>query len=181
MANYLMKLRSRGNSKIYYQVDEEFVAVGKLSTNWSMYYTAAHPQKGLWLCDQDLSYDKPIIIGFVRWDNISRVVIDIIHKNVFIVVKDYSEVVQNADSEFRILYKKTVSHQMSDTSEMSICLPFDLFSGRIIPYIERTVKTKYKAEEVKSSLFLTISSILVIILMVLGVVCGLIDIFGDKI
>ena len=132
-----------------------------------MYYTAAHPQKGLWLCGHTLD-NKPIIIGFVRWDNISRVVIDEKNENVFIVVKDYNEVVQNADFDYRKLYKKTYLHQMSDTSEMSICLPLELFSGRIIPYLEKTTKTEYKEEKVKTSFFLTIVFILLIILLVCG-------------
>lgn len=166
MANVVRKLLSTGNSKIYYQVENEFVAVGTLFTNWSIHYTAAHPQKGLWLCGHTLN-NKPIIIGFVRWDNISRVVIDEKNENVFIVVKDYNEVIQNADFDFRKLYKKVYSHQMSDTSEMSICLPLDIFSGGIIPYIERTMKTEYKEEEVQTSLFLTIVYILLIILFVI--------------
>ena len=166
MANNVIKFLLSGNAKIYYQVEKEFVAVGSLYTflRSSMYYTAAHPQMGLWLCGLFLKNNKPLIIGFVRWDNISRVVIDKNNEKVFIVVKDYDEVVQNADFDFRILYKKTYLHQMCDTYEMSICLPLELFSDGIIQYLERTIKTEYKEEEPKTGLFLTYAFILVIAL-----------------
>ena len=49
MSNLISRTLATGNSKIYYNVEKEFEAVGTLYTNSSMHYVAAHPHP--WIVD----------------------------------------------------------------------------------------------------------------------------------
>lgn len=162
-----------GNAKIYYDVVKEFEAVGAIFTNWDLHYTAAHPQKGLWLCGNK-GNNVPIVIGFVRWENISRIVVDNEHETVFVVMYNQDEVLDKADFEFKKLYKKAFLHQMSDTGEMSICLPIDLFSEALLNYLNKKIHVEFKKEDVKSSIWMNLLYGIVII----GLVLGLLSKFG---
>lgn len=168
MSNFREKI-SVGIAKRYYQVEDEFEAVGTLFVNYNMHYTAAHPTLGLWLCANTMD-NKAIAIGFVQWSNIKRVVIDQKSERVFIVVKDYETAIKDADTMFRTLHKKAYTHKMSDTGDLSIMLPLDLFSGSIIPYLVSKVLVEYKEEEVKTSIWMTILQIFVLSAIVLAVV-----------
>ena len=87
MSSFRTKITT-GIVKKYYEVENEFDAVGTLFINWNMYYTAAHPTLGLWLCTNAMNV-KAIVIGFIQWSNIKRVVVDKKSESVFIVVNDY--------------------------------------------------------------------------------------------
>ncbi|MBR5208498.1 MAG: hypothetical protein IKV67_01470 [Paludibacteraceae bacterium] len=156
-----------GNAKIYYDVVKEFEAVGTIFSNWDLHYTAAHPQKGLWLCGNK-GNNVPIVIGFVRWENISRIIIDNENETVFVVMYNQDEVLDKADFEFKKLYKKAFLHRMSDTGEMSICLPIDLFSEELLNYLNKKNHVEFKKEDVKSSIWMNLLYGIVIIVFVLG-------------
>lgn len=134
MGKMISKMFATGISKIYYKVENEFVATGTLFTNFGMYYTAAHPALGLWMCGMAVD-NNIIVIGFVDWANITRIVIDRKNENVFVVLKSYEEALVQVDKSFKMLYKKAYSHQMSDTGEMAFVTPLDLWSGNILPYL----------------------------------------------
>ena len=156
-----------GNAKRYYQVETEFDAVGTFFTNSQIHYTAAHPTLGLWLSANAIN-NQPIVIGFIEWSNIKRVVINNQSKSVFIVVNDYETAIRDADAIFRTMYKKTYTHQMSDTGDLALCLPLDLFTGNIIPYLQSRQLVEYRTEKVKTSIWLTILYIIVIGIFVLA-------------
>jgi len=175
MANFIREKLSTGNSKIYYQVENEFDVVGTLFTNWDMHYTAAHPTKGLWVCSHTLD-NKPIVIGFIKWDNIKRIVVDEKNEAVFIILRDLDSVIENMDTLNKI-YKKSITHQMSDNGEMSICLPTDIFSGGMLPYLSNRFPTEYKEEKIETSLIMTIIVYIVFILVAIAIILKFIDIF----
>ena len=157
-----------GIVKKYYEVENEFDAVGTLFINWNMYYTAAHPTLGLWLCTNAMN-DKPIVIGFIQCSNIKRVVVDKKSESVFIVVNDYESAIRDAHSMFRNMYKKAYTHQMSDSGDLALVLPLDLFTGNMIPYLDSRNIVEYKEEEVKTSIWLTILQIAAILMVIFGV------------
>lgn len=146
MANFITRATATGNSKTYYKVEDEFVATGTFFSDSGMYYVAAHPSLGLWICAQT-GDNTPIPIGFVRWGNIERFVVDEEHSSVFVVLKNYDEVINNADFTFRKIYKGPFTHVMQDTQEKSIKLPLSLFSGGILPYLQQ--RYTITAEKVK--------------------------------
>ena len=154
--------------KKYYEVENDFVAVGTLFINWNTYYTAAHPTLGLWLCTNAMN-DKPIVIGFIQWSNIKRVVVDKKSESVFIVVNDYESAIRDAHSMFRNMYKKTYTHQMSDSGDLALVLPLDLFTGNMIPYLDSRNIVEYKEEEVITSRWLTILQIAIILMVIFGI------------
>ena len=160
MSNIREKL-ALGNAKRYYQVEKEFDAVGTFFTNSQMYYTAAHPTLGLWLSANTMN-NQPIVIGFIQWSNIKRVVVDKKSEGVFIVVNDYETAIRDSDKIFRTMYKKTYTHQMSDSGDLALCLPLDLFTGNIIPYLESRHLVEYKTEKVKENIWLIILYIIVL-------------------
>ena len=157
-----------GITKRYYEVENEFEAVGTLFVNYNMYYSAAHPTLGLWLCANAMD-NNAIVIGFIQWSNIKRVVVDTKSELLFVVVNDYESAIRDAHSMFRKMYKKAYTHQMSDTGDLSLMLPLDLFTGNILPYLESRNLVEYKEEKVKTNIWLTIIQIAVILLIALGV------------
>ena len=58
---------------------------------------------------------------------------------------------------------------MSDTGDLSLMLPLDLFTGNILPYLESRNLVEYKEEKVKTNIWLTIIQIAVILMIALGV------------
>lgn len=157
-----------GITKRYYEVENEFEAVGTLFVNTNMHYSAAHPTLGLWLCANTMD-NKAIVIGFIQWSNIKRVVVDTKSENLFVVLNDYESAIRDAHSIFRKIYKKAYTHQMSDTGDLSLMLPLDLFIGNIIPYLESRNIVEYKEEKVKTNIWLTILQIAVLLMIILGV------------
>lgn len=167
MSSFRAKISS-GITKKYYQVENEFEAVGTLFVDNDMYYTAAHPMLGLWLCGRAMD-NNPIVIGFVQWRNIKRIVIDKNSGTVFVVVNDYETAIKDSHSMFRKMYKKTFTHQMSDTGDLSFALPLDLFTGNMVPYLEARNLVEYKEENVKTKIWLTILQIVVLLFVIIGV------------
>ena len=167
MSSFREKITT-GITKRYYEVENEFEAVGTLFVNYNMYYSAAHPTLGLWLCANAMD-NKAIVIGFIQWSNIKRVVVDTKSELLFVVVNDYESAIRDAHSMFRKMYKKAYTHQMSDTGDLSLMLPLDLFTGNILPYLESRNLVEYKEEKVKNNIWLTIIQIAVILLIALGV------------
>lgn len=157
-----------GITKRYYEVEDEFDAVGTLFVNSNMYYSAAHPTLGLWLCANAMD-NNVIVIGFIQWSNIKRVVVDTKSEVLFVVVNDYESAIRDAHSMFRTMYKKAYTHQMSDTGDLSLMLPLDLFTGNIVPYLESRNLVEYKKEKVKTNIWLIIIQIVVILIIVLGI------------
>ncbi len=166
MSSFRAKIAT-GITKRYYEVENEFEAVGTLFVNNNMHYSAAHPTLGLWLCANAMD-NNVIVIGFVQWSNIKRVVIDKKTETLFGVVNDYETAIRDARSMFRHMYKKAYTHQMSDTGDLSLMLPLDLFTGNIVPYLESRNLVEYKEEKVKTSIWLTILYIVVLLLIILG-------------
>ena len=167
MSNIREKIAT-GNAKRYYQVETEFKAVGTFYTNGQMHYTAAHPTLGLWLSANTMD-NKPIVIGFIQWSNIKKVVVNKQSESVFIVVNDYETAIRDSDKIFRMMYKKTYTHQMSDSGDLALCLPLDLFTGNIIPYLESRNLVEYKEEKVKTNIWLTILYIIALCAIIGGV------------
>jgi len=167
MSSFREKITT-GITKRYYEVENEFEAVGTLFVNYNMYYSAAHPTLGLWLCANAMD-NNAIVIGFIQWSNIKRVVVDTKSELLFVVVNDYESAIRDAHSMFRKMYKKAYTHQMSDTGDLSLMLPLDLFTGNILPYLESRNLVEYKEEKVKTNIWLTIIQIAVILLIALGV------------
>ena len=167
MSSFREKITT-GITKRYYEVENEFEAVGTLFVNYNMYYSAAHPTLGLWLCANAMD-NNAIVIGFIQWSNIKRVVVDTKSELLFVVVNDYESAIRDAHSMFRKMYKKAYTHQMSDTGDLSLMLPLDLFTGNILPYLESRNLVEYKEEKVKNNIWLTIIQIAVILLIALGV------------
>jgi len=62
---------------------------------------------------------------------------------------------------------------MSDTGDLSLMLPLDLFTGNIIPYLESRNIVEYKEEKVKTNIWLTILQIVVAVLVILGMLSKL--------
>ena len=116
-----------------------------------MYYTAAHPSLGLWLCGLAAN-NQIIVIGFVDWDNIARVVVDTKNEYVFIVPKDFEKAFRKTGFDFRKIYKKAFTHRMSDTGEMAFLVRLDLCTGNILPYLSTRVPMEEKEEKVKTSI-----------------------------
>ena len=166
MSSFREKITT-GITKRYYEVENEFEAVGTLFVNYNMHYSAAHPTLGLWLSANAMD-NKAIVIGFIQWSNIKRVVVDEKSEILFVVVNDYESAIRDADSIFRKMYKKAYTHQMSDTGDLSLMLPLDLFTGNILPYLESRNLVEYKEEKVKTNIWLTIIQIAVILMIVLG-------------
>lgn len=167
MSSFREKI-STGITKRYYEVENEFEAVGTLFVNYNMHYSAAHPTLGLWLSANAMN-NKAIVIGFIQWSNIKRVVVDKKSEILFVVVNDYESAIRDADSMFRKMYKKAYTHQMSDTGDLSLMLPLELFTGNIIPYLESRNLVEYKEEKVKTNIWLTIIQIAVLLMIILGV------------
>ena len=167
MSSFRAKIAS-GITKRYYEVENEFEAVGTLFVNNNMHYSAAHPTLGLWLCANAMD-NNVIVIGFVQWSNIKRVVIDKKTETLFVVVNDYETAIRDAHSMFRHMYKKAYTHQMSDTGDLSLMLPLDLFTGNIVPYLESRNLVEYKEEKVKTSIWLTILQIVGLLLIIFAV------------
>ena len=167
MSSFREKITT-GITKRYYEVEDEFEAVGTLFVNYNMYYSAAHPTLGLWLCANAMD-NNALVIGFIQWSNIKRVVVDTKSELLFVVVNDYESAIRDAHSMFRKMYKKAYTHQMSDTGDLSLMLPLDLFTGNILPYLESRNLVEYKEEKVKTNIWLTIIQIAVILLIALGV------------
>ena len=167
MSSFRAKITT-GITKRYYEVENEFEAVGTLFVNWNMYYSAAHPTLGLWLCANAMD-NKAIVIGFIQWNNIKRVVVDEKSEILFVVVNDYESAIRDAHSMFRKMYKKAYTHQMSDTGDLSLMLPLDLFTGNIVPYLESRNIVEYKEEKVKTNIWLTILQIAALLIIILAV------------
>ena len=167
MSSFRAKITT-GITKRYYEVENEFEAVGTLFVNDNMYYSAAHPTLGLWLCANAMD-NNALVIGFIQWSNIKRVVVDTKSELLFVVVNDYESAIRDAHSMFRKMYKKAYTHQMSDTGDLSLMLPLDLFTGNILPYLESRNIVEYKEEKVKTNIWLTIIQIAVILMIALGV------------
>ena len=145
----LQKKLAKGNAKLYYEIENEFEAVGTFFTDWNMYYIAAHP-KGLWL--SGITLDNTLVpIGLVPWDNILKMIIDSKNAMIYIVVKDFDSILSNADWQVRKIYKNSFLHKMLDTGEMSICLEEDLFSGNILPYLKNKIPTEEKEVELSTT------------------------------
>jgi len=175
MPKFITKALATGIAKDYYKVEKEFEAVGTLFTTWDMFYVAAHPQKGLWLCGI-LMNNKPIIIGFVDWKNLDRIIIDDKNENVFIVVNNYDVIVKNASFDFRKMYKSVFSHTMN-SGEKSFVLPKELFSGNIIPYLRGKCTIEYDEIEVKGSIFWTIITIVTVISIIVLFIIKIFELF----
>lgn len=164
----LHKTLATGKAKIYYELKDEFESVGTRFVNWDMHYTAAHA-KGLWLCG-NVANNKPLIVGLVPWSNISRMIVDSKNERVYIEVKDLQSIIDNASTDFK-LYKKSFTHPMSDTSQMAIALPIDLFSGNILYYLQNRIPTEVReekltdSEKLRSTIF-TIIGIVAIVLVI---------------
>lgn len=167
MSSFREKI-STGITKRYYEVEDEFEAVGTLFVNYNMHYSAAHPTLGLWLCANAMD-NNAIVIGFIQWSNIKRVVVDTKSETLFVVVNDYESAIRDAHSMFRKMYKKAYTHQMSDTGDLSLMLPLDLFTGNILPYLESRNLVEYKEEKVKTNIWLTIIQIAALLMIALGV------------
>lgn len=173
MATKAQKTFAVGKAKEYYQIEDSFEAVGTLFVDWNMHYTAAGP-KGVWLCGNVLN-NQPIIIGLIDWSNITRMIVDKEAECVYIEVRNSEEVIRNASFDFQKLHKKAFLHTMSDTGLVAICLPIDLFSGKILYYLQEHVKTEFKAEprtrsEKKRDV---IVSIILVILLLVGILSWL--------
>lgn len=167
MSSFREKITT-GITKRYYEVEDEFEAVGTLFVNSNMHYSAAHPTLGLWLSANAMD-NKAIVIGFIQWSNIKRVVVDTKSEILFVVVNDYESAIRDAHSMFRKIYKKAYTHQMSDTGDLSLMLPLDLFTGNIIPYLESRNLVEYKEEKVKTNIWLTILQIAALLIIILAV------------
>jgi hypothetical protein len=150
MSNFISRTLATGNSKHYYNVEKEFEAVGTFYTDSSMHYTASHPSLGLWLCGITQS-NSPIPIGFVQWNNIKRIIVDNKNEQVFVVLYNYDEVINNADFQFRKIYKGAFTHTISSgqNEEKSVKLPLNLFSGNVLPCLQQRCTIVY--EEVRGA------------------------------
>ena len=58
---------------------------------------------------------------------------------------------------------------MSDSGDLALVLPLDLFTGNMIPYLDSRNIVEYKEEEVKTSIWLTILQIAAILMVIFGV------------
>lgn len=169
MANSIRKHLATGIAKEYYNAAEGFEAVGTVFVNANMHYSAAHPQFGLWLCANVMN-NQPIIIGFIPWNNIRRIAYSTNSDVIMIVPKDYDSVLANSSYAYRNLYHKTYEHIMSDTGEIAICLPKDLFTGNILPYLQDKFGVQLINEKVKDSPWLVFVQILILILIFGGLI-----------
>ncbi len=137
----LRKFVTTGKNKMYYEIKDEFNAVGTCFVNWDMYYTAAHPD-GLWLCGI-VSDNSPIIIGLIPWSKISRMIVDTKNEQVYIEVSD-----PTLTNEISLkMYRNAFTHQMSDTGKMSFSIPMNLFSANLLDYIQKMVSTEVREEQ----------------------------------
>ena len=59
-------------------------------------------------------------------------------------------VIDNASTDFK-LYKKSFTHPMSDTGQIAIALPMDLFSGNILYYLQDRIPTEVREEKLTDS------------------------------
>lgn len=147
MGNLRKKLAT-GKAKIYYELEDEFEAVGTLFVNWDMYYTAAHAN-GLWLCGIVMD-NKPVILGLVPWSNISRMIVDSKNELVYIEVKDFQTIMDDAGLDLK-MYKKSFTHTMSDTGQTAFSIPVSLFSKNILYYIQDRIPTEVREEQLTNS------------------------------
>lgn len=168
----ISKALATGNSKTYYSVENEFVAHGTLFTNSDMFYVAAHPTLGLWVCGSTAN-NVPVTIGFVNWSNINRIIVDDKNDLVFIVVNNYDEVINNADLSFRKMYKGAFTHTMKSeekgVEEKALQLPKDLFSGNIIPYLQQRCNVSSQQVEGVSSFWSWVYLIVIIIVIAIAI------------
>lgn len=169
MAKFIKKNLATGNLKVYYQNDNAFEAVGTLYRDDEIYYTAAHPTLGLWVCGHNAE-NTPIPIGFINWNNIKRIAMNE-SGTVFIVVKNYQSVIDNADFTFRKMYKGAYTHQMN-TGEMAICIPTELCSGSILPYLQQRYPMEQVNEVHSGSTFWNIVAIVAFGLIILGLIAS---------
>lgn len=174
MGNFISKALATGIAKTYYNVEDELVAKGSVLKDTGMCYTAAHPKLGLWLCGIT-GNNNAIVIGFIDWDNISKIIVDTKNENVFVVPKDFEKAVFYTDTAFKSVYKKALTHKMSDTGEMAFVTPMELWTGDILPYVKSVVQTEEKEEEVNTSIWLTIVYVIATILIVVGLVSKIIS------
>ena len=172
MGNIISRTFAIGISKTYYKVENEFEAVGTLYSNWSMHYVAAHPTSGLWLCAITQT-NTPIPIGFVNWNNIKRIVVDDTNEQVFIVVNNYDEIINNADFEFRKIYKGAFTHTMKSEQnveqEKSFKLPLSLFSGNILPYLQQRCQLTHEEIKEATSIWPDVCVVVIFILIALSI------------
>lgn len=170
MASFLRRKLATGKAKLYFQVENEFDAVGTYYTDAEMHYVAAHPRLGLWL--STIAADNKLYpIGFVEWNNIKRIVVDQKNENVFIVFYDYDKVIKNSNVLLKTIHKSAFTHTFNNNGveEKSIVLPLDLFSGSILPYLAQKVSLTQEEIERKGSVFWTIVYIAAIALIVLSI------------
>lgn len=175
MSKLKQETLASGVFKTYYNVKNEFVAVGTFLTDRAMYYTAAHPTKGLWI--SGIAGNNDIMpIGFIDWANINRIVIDRDGEYVFVVPHDFNSAFSQMSVTFRKVYKKAWTHKMSDTGEMAFVLPLYLWSGNIISYLENFTNVIYQSEKVHVSFWLKLFYIILIISFVGAVLSKIIKI-----
>lgn len=141
----LRKFIATGKNKMYYEIKDEFNALGACFVNWDMYYTAAHPN-GLWLCGI-VSDNTPIVIGLIPWNKISRMVVDTKNERVYVEVNDPTLTNEISPK----MYRNAFTHQMSDTGKMSFSIPMNLFSANLLDYIQRMIPTEVREEQLTDS------------------------------
>ena len=178
----IAKTLATGVAKTYWDVEDEFVATG--TSYYKMYYyTAAHPSLGLWLCGMDdLNQPVMIFIGFIDWDNIARVVVNIKNECVFVVPKDFEKVFEKTDFLFRKIYKKAFTHRMSDTGEMAFLVQLELCAGNILPYLSTRVPMEVREEKEKTSIWFTLGLMRIFMIAAVAIclvaICFISSIFG---
>ena len=133
MIRKINKIFATKKTKVYYDIENEFVAVGERYLTYDKYYTAVHA-KGLWICDIVSGSKFPVIIGLVPWDNISRILVDHESMCVYVEVKDFQSILDGANMFFKI-YKKKFTRRMSDTGQMALRIPITNF-GDVWDYIQ---------------------------------------------
>ena len=175
MSNKIQRFFAVGIAKKYYKAEDEFEAIGTLYTPWSMHYVAAHPYLGLWLCGI-LGDNSPMTIGFVKWENIRKIIVDDTYEQVFIVLNDYDEVIRDSYFMFKRIYKVAFTHTFKSEGyeEKAIKLPLNLFSGNILPYLQQRCTLVRQEVENAGSIWPYVRAGLVLVI----IICMILKLFS---
>lgn len=172
MGKRISKILATGVAKVYYDNEDSFEAFGTLYSTWGMHYTAAG-EKGVWLCSFNPFTNEPSLIGLIPWKYFTRMVIDGEHELVYLESDDFDGLLSELRKSLR-RHHSGISHKMSDTGKMALCIPLELMSGSIIPYLSARIPTEEKIEELtkKETIWGTIGIVLVVVLFLFALICS---------
>lgn len=164
--------------KKYNQVKDGFIARGVLLKDRNMFYTAIHPTEGVWVSEK--MYNNDIApIGFVEWDNITGVDIDLKRKLLFFKIKDEQPILDNMPT-WSEADPKHFLHTMHDTGEQAVMIDLNICSDEFVVVlstffeignIREPKTTKERVSDVFVKIFEVIIT-LVAIFVILGIIFG---------